>query len=50
MTLANIAAACGGIYHGKEEDRNKEVLSITTDSRKAEPGSLFASCLAASYR
>ena len=41
MTLANIAAACGGIYHGKEEDRNKEVLSITTDSRKAEPGSLF---------
>lgn len=41
MTLANIAAACGGIYHGKEEDRNKEVLSITTDSRKAEPGCLF---------
>ena len=41
MTLANIAAACGGIYYGKEEDRNKEVLSITTDSRKAEPGSLF---------
>ena len=35
MTLANIAAACGGTYHGNEEDQNKEVLSITTDSRKA---------------
>ena len=41
MTLANIAAACGGTYHGNEEDQNKEVLSITTDSRKAEPGCLF---------
>ena len=41
MTLANIAAACGGTYRGNEEDQNKEVLSITTDSRKAEPGCLF---------
>lgn len=41
MTLANIAAACGGIYHGNEEDLTKEVTSITTDSRKAESGSLF---------
>ena len=24
MTLANIAAACGGTYHGNEEDQNKE--------------------------
>ena len=41
MTLANIAAACGGVYHGSEEDRDKEVVSITTDSRQASPGCLF---------
>ncbi|MDO5422335.1 MAG: UDP-N-acetylmuramoyl-tripeptide--D-alanyl-D-alanine ligase [Eubacteriales bacterium] len=42
LSLENIAAACGGTYHGKEEDRAKEVSSITTDSRKAEAGGLFA--------
>lgn len=41
LTLANIAAACGGTYHGNEADLLKEVASITTDSRRAEPGSLF---------
>lgn len=41
MTLANIAAACGGIYHGSEALRNAEVAEITTDSRKAAEGSLF---------
>lgn len=41
MTLANIAAACGGIYHGEESAKTKEVTSITTDSRKAEEGCLF---------
>jgi UDP-N-acetylmuramoyl-tripeptide--D-alanyl-D-alanine ligase len=41
MTLANIAAACGGTYHGSEEDLHREVKNITTDSRQAEEGSLF---------
>lgn len=41
MTLANIAAACGGIYHGSEELKNVEVTEITTDSRKISKGSLF---------
>lgn len=42
MTLAHMAEACGGTLYGKEEDRNREVCAITTDSRKAEPGCLFA--------
>lgn len=42
LTLENIAAACGGSYHGSETDRNREVTDITTDSRKAGEGSLFA--------
>ncbi|MCD7956069.1 MAG: UDP-N-acetylmuramoyl-tripeptide--D-alanyl-D-alanine ligase [Lachnospiraceae bacterium] len=42
MTLGRMAEACGGIYCGKDEDRDREVCSITTDSRKAEPGCLFA--------
>lgn len=41
MTLANIAAACEGIYHGSEELKNIEVTDITTDSRKVSEGSLF---------
>lgn len=41
MTLANIAAACGGIYHGSEELKNIEVTEISTDSRKISKGSLF---------
>lgn len=42
MTLARMAEACGGIYYGREEDREREIYSVTTDSRKAEPGCLFA--------
>ncbi|MCD7817969.1 MAG: UDP-N-acetylmuramoyl-tripeptide--D-alanyl-D-alanine ligase [Lachnospiraceae bacterium] len=42
MTLARMAEACGGIYYGSEEDREKEICAVTTDSRKAEPGCLFA--------
>ncbi|MCD7716717.1 MAG: UDP-N-acetylmuramoyl-tripeptide--D-alanyl-D-alanine ligase [Lachnospiraceae bacterium] len=42
MTLAHMAEACGGILYGREEDRDREVCAITTDSRKAEPGCLFA--------
>lgn len=41
MTLENIAAACGGIYHGGAELKNLEVTEITTDSRKVTKGSLF---------
>lgn len=41
MTLANIAAACKGVYHGSEELKNIEVTEITTDSRKVSKGSLF---------
>jgi UDP-N-acetylmuramoyl-tripeptide--D-alanyl-D-alanine ligase len=42
LTLDRIAQVCGGTYHGNEEDRMKEVSAITTDSRQAEPGGLFA--------
>lgn len=42
MTLCRMAKVCGGVYIGREEDQNLEVSAITTDSRKAEPGSLFA--------
>lgn len=41
MTLGNIAAACGGIYHGTAEAKEQTVADITTDSRKAGEGSLF---------
>ncbi|MDO5134969.1 MAG: UDP-N-acetylmuramoyl-tripeptide--D-alanyl-D-alanine ligase [Eubacteriales bacterium] len=41
LTLENIAGACGGIYHGPEEQKQRTVESITTDSRKAQPGCLF---------
>ena len=41
LTLKNIAAACGGTYVGPIELLDKEVTSITTDSRNAENGSLF---------
>ncbi|MCD8075413.1 MAG: UDP-N-acetylmuramoyl-tripeptide--D-alanyl-D-alanine ligase [Lachnospiraceae bacterium] len=42
MTLTRMAEACGGIYYGRDEDRDREICSVTTDSRKAEPGCLFA--------
>ncbi len=41
MTLGNIATACGGIYHGTEEAKEKIIADITTDSRKAGKDSLF---------
>lgn len=41
MTLENIARSCGGEYHGLDCDREKVITEITTDSRKAAPGSLF---------
>ncbi|MDY3248968.1 MAG: UDP-N-acetylmuramoyl-tripeptide--D-alanyl-D-alanine ligase [Candidatus Choladocola sp.] len=42
LTLSRIAEVCGGTYSGREEDREREVCDITTDSRKAGGGSLFA--------
>ena len=42
MTLQAMAEACHGIYFGNPEDAKKEVTAITTDSRKAEPGGVFA--------
>lgn len=42
LTLEHIANVCDGKYYGNEADKNKEITAITTDSRKAEPGSLFA--------
>lgn len=41
MSLEKIAQACGGIYRGSDDMRDCVVDSITTDSRKAEKGSLF---------
>ncbi len=42
MTLAHMAEACGGILYGREEDWDREICAVTTDSRKAELGCLFA--------
>lgn len=41
LTLNNIAASCGGIYIGPSNLAEKEVSSITSDSRTVEEGSLF---------
>ena len=42
MTLQAMAEACRGVYIGNPEDIKKEAISITTDSRKAERGGVFA--------
>ncbi|MCC8066319.1 MAG: UDP-N-acetylmuramoyl-tripeptide--D-alanyl-D-alanine ligase [Clostridiales bacterium] len=42
MTLIRMAGVCGGTYYGRDEDREREICSVMTDSRKAEPGCLFA--------
>ena len=41
LTLKNIAAACGGTYLGPAKLAEKEVSSITSDSRTVEKDSLF---------
>lgn len=41
MTPRRTAEICGGVYHGTEEAENREVSSITTDSRQAADGCLF---------
>lgn len=42
MTPNRMAQACGGTYIGRTEDADREITSITADSRKAEPGGAFA--------
>lgn len=42
LTLENIIPAVHGEYHGDPALLRQEVVSITTDSRAAEKGSLFA--------
>lgn len=41
FTLAEIAAACGGIYVGSEEMKGATVTSVERDSRQIKDGSLF---------
>lgn len=41
MTLADIAAACGGRYIGSNKDRNREIRGAVTDSRLVEKDYLF---------
>lgn len=41
MSLAAIAGACNGKYHGSDAAKEKIVENITTDSRKVSAGSLF---------
>ena len=41
LTLEHIADACGGTYHGPQEQKAKEVSAVFTDSRKAVPDGLF---------
>lgn len=41
MTLERIAKACGGIYKGKEEDRQREVEGVVLDSRLVEKDYCF---------
>ena len=41
ITLENLTKVCGGVYSGPSDKLEQEVSSITTDSRKAEAGTLF---------
>lgn len=41
LTLANIAAACGGQYVGDDSLRTAEIKGAVTDSRQVEEGYLF---------
>ena len=38
LTLDNIARVCGGTYYGPADKLQEEVMSVITDSRKAEEG------------
>ena len=41
MTLANIATACGGTYHGTEMDKSKEIAGVVIDNRLIKKDYLF---------
>ena len=41
LTLENIARVCGGTYYGPADKLQEEVMSVITDSRKADKGCLF---------
>lgn len=41
MSLKEIAAACGGTYHGDPALLSKEASSVTIDSRKVQKDTLF---------
>lgn len=41
MSLEQIAASCGGAYHGSEDLKKREVSGVVIDSRQVEPGFLF---------
>lgn len=41
MTLANIAAACGGTYYGTKADKAKEIAGAVIDNRLIEKDYLF---------
>lgn len=41
LTIKNLTEVCSGTYHGPETVMDREVSSITTDSRKIEKDSLF---------
>lgn len=42
MSLRQIALACGGTYIGEDSKLNLEAAGVVIDSRKVEPGYLFA--------
>ena len=42
MTPARIAEAVHGIYYGPDELKNREITADVTDSRKTEPGCMYA--------
>lgn len=41
MSLLEIAAACGGTYHGAPDKASREVSGVVIDSRKVEKDNLF---------
>ncbi len=41
MTLRAMSEACGGVYRGDPSFLDESITSVTTDSRKVEPGCLF---------
>lgn len=41
MTIEAMTKVCGGIYHGSDIYRQKEISSITTDSRKVQDNCMF---------